>query len=442
MVMTALWRTLSIISLVAGAMCLAFSFFLPANSLVFAVTLALGVALLPAGLIAIITSISSSRIIRDELRETLRESAGSLEASLDNLRIATSFLTRSKELGLSMVYENRNQALEPFLAHLAEYVNRPGAGTKEIAFVASSLKGLIEDNPQYSDQMAKIIQQSQGRCRIRFLLTHPEYAKLRETQEDRPPGAIVMEILHAIDWLERRGVPLENIRVYKGEPTCFMIASTERMLLNPYPYEREASRNFSLIVENTESERSLFYNYWTHHYYRPWYGEEMQRDHFITPKSFAVVHGRFEGPVPASHHLPDSTVTTYGDFFVVKDAGSFWLGVNVRALESTILYGMSSDGTTRAVTVGDELKVVLLDLSTGSAEWQEVGVLRLNDIRNGFWEGTVRGFKAFDTYEMLGVFDQVHRNPFLFETKYEGLSGTSLPMLWGWLHSPQQRNRK
>ncbi|MGA2725101.1 MAG: hypothetical protein ABSG79_22145 [Bryobacteraceae bacterium] len=334
--MTSLWKTLSIISLVAGAMCLAFSFFLPANSLVFAVALALGVALLPAGLIAIITSISSSRIIRDELRQTLRESTGSLEASLGNLRIATSFLAKSRELGLSMVYENRNQALEPFLAHLVEYVNRPGATTKEIVFVGSSLKGLIENNPQYSDQMAKIIQQSQGRCRIRFLLTHPEYAKLREIQEDRSRGALVREMLHAVDWLERRGVPLDSIRVYKGEPTCFMIASTESMLLNPYPYEREASRNFSLIVENTESERSLFYNYWTHHYYRPWYGE--------------------------------------------------------------------------------------------------------GDIRNGFWEGTVRGPKALDTYGMLGISDQAHRNPFLFETKYGGLSGTPLPMLWSWLHPAQERN--
>ena len=223
------WQIVAIISLVIGALCLFFVPFLPQNSLIFTIVLGLSVSLLPAGLVSIVTSVSSSRVIEDRVKAKLDETAAALESSIGHLRVASVYLQRSKDLGVLMVYPTRSEALGPFLAHVEDYAHKSSDGvSREVVFVGSSLKGVMEDDPKYAAQMTRILEAAKGRCNCRFLLTHPFYSSFREAQEDRPRGAIALEILHAISWLEQHGVPQDHIKLYKGTPTCFMIANIRK----------------------------------------------------------------------------------------------------------------------------------------------------------------------------------------------------------------------
>lgn len=426
------WQILSVVSLVIGFSCLFFAFFLPENSLIFTITLAMGIAFLPMGLISIITSFISSNVIEKNVRRKLDEISTKLEASIYELKTASTYLRRSKELGVLMVYQNRIQALEWFLPHLEEYVQRsPDGQPKEIVFVASSLKGAIEDDPKHADQMERILRAAKKKCDFRFLLTHPFYSSFREAQEDRPPGAIALEILHAIAWLEDRDVPQTNIKLYKGTPTCFMIASTEKMLINPYPYQREAYRSFCLELENTRSENSIYYSFLTNHFYKPWYGEEKTRDHLYKPNTLSYIHEALEGPFTTRE--VNTSIEPFADFFVVNDTGSFYLAVNVRGLESEIPYNRQPDGSCLVVRIGKSLSVKLLDLSEDHEVWKEIGTIELSDNRYGFWHGMLRDAKSFNTYSMIGIFDNNNPSPFLFEKANKLIDNKPLPLLWKWL---------
>ena len=70
-----------------------------------------------------------------------------------------------------------------------------------MAFVGSSLKGLIAEDPAISLRVQRILKSGENRCKFRFLLTHPGFSEYRERQEDRPPTGIAKEILHAISTL-------------------------------------------------------------------------------------------------------------------------------------------------------------------------------------------------------------------------------------------------
>ena len=144
--MKRLWEILSAISLVAGMLCL-FLTPLPAQGFFSFYNhggLGRG-AIALAGLIAIVTAVASSKVIEESLKlnsanrrptcatpsapskEQAKKSKRALlgklnrrlqelRSSISDLRVATTYLNRSKELGVVMVYENRSHALEPFNA--------------------------------------------------------------------------------------------------------------------------------------------------------------------------------------------------------------------------------------------------------------------------------------------------------------------------------------
>jgi hypothetical protein len=455
------WVVLSVVSLVIGVFCLFYSYFIPKDTLIFAITLALGVSFLPTGIIAIITALASNKIIEVNLRnelgktteklsaaiaslnnasaaienniaEKVEQTTGELKLSIGELRVATTYLNRSKELGLVMVYENRSQALEPFMNHLQDYVHRVTNG--EVVFVGSSLKGVIEDEPKYAAQLERVLKDAKGRCEFRFLLTHPFYSKFREDQEESPPGGIAIEILHAIAWLEQRGVSPQSIKVYKGTPTCFMIATTEKMMINPYPYQKQAFRSFCLELENVFGGNSIYNSFWTNHYHKPWYGVEERRDHIARPNALYYLHEALDGPLP-TRDMAENKLKSYADFFVINDTGSFYLAVNIRSFESQIIYNRKSDGSCSVVKVGTRLSVKLLDLSGAPNDsiWPTIGEISLSPTRDGFWHTTIEGQKSFGAYSMISVFDEINPSPFKFERANKRLEGQSLPLLWKWL---------
>ena len=168
-----LWQYAAVFAVTAGFICLFFSVFLDKTSPLFAVVLGLGVALLPAGIISIITAVSSSKLIGDSLGTVLEKTSKDLRSTIAGLKVTSAYLNTSRELGVAMVYGNRNQALRPFLNHLERYVGRknPEGHEKQIVFVGSSLKGVIEDDPSLATQFERILELGKGECRFHFLLT-------------------------------------------------------------------------------------------------------------------------------------------------------------------------------------------------------------------------------------------------------------------------------
>jgi hypothetical protein len=72
-------------------------------------------------------------------------------------------------------------------------------------------------------------------------------------------------------YLKKIGVRQESVRFYSGVPTVFAIATTDRMLLNPYPYEMEAFRCFSVIVHRTlDPNTDIYHQYLRYHFEGPW----------------------------------------------------------------------------------------------------------------------------------------------------------------------------
>ena len=66
------------------------------------------------------------------------------------------------------------------------------------------------------------------------------------------------------------GIQREQVRYYPGTPTVFGVATSERMLLNPYPYESESHRCFSMIVRRTKYGRDIYHQYKEFHFDKPW----------------------------------------------------------------------------------------------------------------------------------------------------------------------------
>jgi hypothetical protein len=109
-----------------------------------------------------------------------------------------------------------------------------------------------------------------SKCDVRIMLTHPDTAECRFSQERRPKGAIAGEVMGAVTQLKTLGVSDEQMKYYRGSPTVFGIATSEAMLLNPYPNENESHRCMTLVVRKTEDKSDIYHQYYDAHFVRPW----------------------------------------------------------------------------------------------------------------------------------------------------------------------------
>ena len=171
-------------------------------------------------------------------------------------------------MGVEGVYGTREDALEKFAKSLDDEIKKAEDGC--IWFVCSSLRGFIVPSRGGFNGRAKVDEIARSKCDIRFLMTDPDVADMRAKQERRAKGAIPREIEDTVQILKGTGVPRERIKYYSGTPTVFAIATSEKMLLNPYPYEAESHRCFSLIVRATSSEDGIYHQYLKYHFDWPW----------------------------------------------------------------------------------------------------------------------------------------------------------------------------
>jgi len=443
-------RVIAAFGLLIGGFLIFLAFYYPSASWQFPLLLGIGSALVPGALFALLSDISFSEVLLRRLERRISEIANEqitsidqkvqslsmdLARSLQTLSTSTAYLSQSKALGIVMAYPDRRAALERFLPYLRSYVANSGLTDRQLVIVASSIKGVIEKFPDLGEQFLQVIEQAlRSDCNLRILLTHPAYSRHRETQESRQRYDIAKEILHAINWLERRGVHNQQIKLYKGTPTTFMISTHERMILNFYPYQTEAFNCFCLEVQNIGSDPSIFRSFYDNHFRKPWEGEIDERDHYIKTNSLSYTHEFLDGPVGDPAKVLDDMKGPYGDFFVIDDEGTFYIAVNLRRLRHEVVYERLPDGTQQSIRISGTLEIRLLVVADhNKAEWTRIGTIEIDpEHREGFWESTV-GNRTFRAVSMIGLFDPLNENPFKHSSSHPDLQGKALPMLYKWL---------
>jgi len=170
----------------------------------------------------------------------------------------TGLFAASQMVGIDTAYENREVALlqrnssgddaRSFLRHMKV--------EPKLIVVGSSLLGLR----MYIPKLAQYLQWRKDKegYETKLLLTHPCFSALREDQEKRSHGQISKEIQDTLRFLEKDCALdiTKCVRFYKGTPTCFMIITSNAMLLNPYPYQTEAYKAFCLEVRRLERDET------------------------------------------------------------------------------------------------------------------------------------------------------------------------------------------
>jgi len=166
-----------------------------------------------------------------------------VEEMMKSYRSEIELLETAKVAGLYGLFQSRRNALSEFKESIA-------SEDDQIELVGSSLRGLLQDAEVEYEQVRELLREriNQG-VRVRFLLTHPIVADLRARQENRRFQDIGKEIVTSLEiLLEQWKVNPDNIKLYEGTPTHFGVRTGEAMLVNGYPYMREAFASPCMIV--------------------------------------------------------------------------------------------------------------------------------------------------------------------------------------------------
>ena len=199
--------------------------------------------------------------VKERLEPEIRKQVHSM---IEEYRKEIVMLRALKDAGVMRPYRRRELALKEFASTIE-------AETSEIMIIGSSLKGLLQQKDKYREIAEKLRTKiSKGGILVKFLLTHPVIADLRAGQENRQFTEIGGEIIESLNILKDWGVPCENVRLYKGTPTCFAIKTGKQMLLNPYPYGGVSYDSPCLIVETSDDHPSYFYDEFDKSHFSAW----------------------------------------------------------------------------------------------------------------------------------------------------------------------------
>lgn len=282
-----IYELLIILATVVGLI-LIFVSFIPGLGEVSDLIRGIGLSLFPAGVVAFLLYRFAAAVTNIWLRERLEKVIGvqlvkymeqiatKVEDGITKIdddvkRLAPVFVSCAKR-GVENVHLTRAAALENFAWFLDAEAKKANSGEPaRVWFVCSSMKGFLEVAGEHfnGDKMLDKILKSG--CDLRIIMTDPDMADYRALQEGRAPGEISNEIEMTLARLKRMGLKREIIKLYCGTPTVFAIATSDRMLLNPYPYETEAFRCFSLIIYKTiDPDADIYHQYLQYHFEDPW----------------------------------------------------------------------------------------------------------------------------------------------------------------------------
>ncbi len=206
-----------------------------------------------------------SECLQADLNTLLDPSVQRPGARRHPLELGIDLLSSARDLGLIGLYRSRLVALRPYAEHLR-------SESSFIRIVGSSIRGLLQAIPG----VIEILEDRHNKeVDIQVVLSSPLFSFLREPIEGRRQGGIWDEIEEAWTLLTSTsgtgaGLGNEQVRFFPGAPTVFLLATSSRMVLNPYPYGSEAYRTLCLEVEPGPSADNIYEAYMREHFEKAW----------------------------------------------------------------------------------------------------------------------------------------------------------------------------
>jgi len=188
---------------------------------------------------------------------------------LSKMVSSSEFAQQASQLGVVSIHRNRLDAVEH------EFYRKMQDEDKGIDIVGSTIFGLKGRSFATNDKIIELLRSKStqpGFC-LRILLTHWDYVSGRQAQEKTQKNVaryvIAKELLDAVRTLDSQGLA-NCVRFYRGAPTCFTIIcfGQQQMLLNPYPYEREAFNSWSIVFRDTYG--GVYKDFKKAHFDQPW----------------------------------------------------------------------------------------------------------------------------------------------------------------------------
>lgn len=200
------------------------------------------------------------RTLSDYLQEVSLEKHGSNVPEIADVNEPTDDTRFFADAGIIKTFSNRKEALHYFSAKLDR--------AQKVVVVGSSLRGLL--HPAATDWETRAIlrervslQRASGSEPPKttdFVLTHPAFADLRASQENREKQDIAVEILESLMYLKEWDTPPGSVYLYLGTPTCFGVLADDQMILNPYPYAEVAFQSPCLLLQDSGYFFNAFVN--------------------------------------------------------------------------------------------------------------------------------------------------------------------------------------
>lgn len=192
-----------------------------------------------------------------------------LAERVQSLLSANQLQAQVNQLGLVGIHKNRLDAIEHYFFDVMR--DEP----TEMDIVGSTIFGLKGYRSVTFERIIELLQTKRNihDFRLRILLTHWDFISYRQDQEKTEKNVaryvISKELRDAINVLDDKGLS-ECVKFYKGSPTCFTIICNgqKQMLMNPYPYQREAYNSWCIVVRETFG--GVYSDFKKAHFDEPW----------------------------------------------------------------------------------------------------------------------------------------------------------------------------
>ena len=195
-------------------------------------------------------------------------------------------LTRLEQVGLLGIFSERSQALKYVLDDINKEEN-------EIYIIGTSLRGLFwPDVGEEKIYEAIKNKMTPGNCKIYFLLTHPAFIHLRQKLESigrKEEFHIAQEIFNTVMLLKDAKVDPKCIGFVKATPTFFGIMTSNFVLINPYPLQRQAFTSLTLIIDSKNGDSQIYKNLRDSHFKGVWEGANIVILQDYSPKTLKSI---------------------------------------------------------------------------------------------------------------------------------------------------------
>lgn len=254
----------------------------------------IGAAIFATGPITVMVWWVTDDLYRGELSVALRDivSAGvdgptakisqeikeSETATRNYLREANSIVSNCQDLGIVHVHLTRINALNRFSQYIREEIGRAEQSERAILwFVCTDLRGFLDiETNKFNPQALIRAAAEQPTLDLRILMADPEYTVARSG--DGGNSAELRQRAYALvsRLQDEYGVKASAIRFYAFRPSVFAIATSQHMLLNPYPHQEQGHRCMSMVLtrvigpDTDGNSHDIYSQYIRTHFERTW----------------------------------------------------------------------------------------------------------------------------------------------------------------------------